>query len=79
MKPSLRNQHKPWLPQSDPEQVHAMAFRELQNISTLAFQPESLTPNFSIPGFSTMNYSTPDPFGVEKFTVQNSGVEMSSF
>ena len=40
-------------------------------------KPASSTPDFSNPGFSTMNSSTPDPYGIEKFMVEWSGVEKS--
>ena len=40
------------------------------------FQPQYSTLDFSTPDFSILNSSTPDPYGVTKFMVENSGVEM---
>ena len=41
--------------------------------------PELFKPGFSTPDFSTMNSSTPDPYGVERFIVKKSGVERCWF
>ena len=60
MKPSLHNQHTPWLPQSDPEQVHAMAFQMI----TGHFTQRIVNPNLQPPTFQT---PVIEKFGVEMF------------
>ena len=60
MKPSLHNQHTPWLPQYDPEQVHAMAFQMI----TGHFNPRIVNPNLQPSTFQTPGI---EKFGVEMF------------
>ena len=60
MKPSLRSQHKPLLPQFDPEQVHAVAFQMITgHFNQTIVNPNLQPPNFQTPGI--------EKFGVEMF------------